>query len=287
AAAGFLGVEIALQDQNSGDLVDHGPVLGAGAAGGVEMAVGFGGGEALVPKVYGQSEGLAQGFGKGMGFGGLGADVAGHVQGIAENNGRTAEFAQEAAEGFQVLLDVFAHQGKDRLGGQAELVGDSDADAAVTEIEAEEAGGHWMMVQGTAKGRLASKRFAEKRSAKGQLAKKRLAVSGGLPAKLRPGIRRLKIKRSGQERREVVGKQERGRFPLSLRGEKTASDNQLENQRLKVPGRRCDASFSSYFFFLWWRLALWGSCSWSRRGRVRRRSSTSIRACPRRRLPRS
>src|SRR5581483_2939190 len=97
AAAGFLGVEIALQDQNSGDLVDHGPVLGAGAAGGVEMAVGFGGGEALVPKVYGQSEGLAQGFGKGMGFGGLGADVAGHVQGIAENNGRTAEFAQEAA----------------------------------------------------------------------------------------------------------------------------------------------------------------------------------------------
>jgi len=72
----------------------------------------------------------------------LRAYVAGHIEGIAEDDGGAAEFAEEAAEGFQVQLRVFADQREDGLGGEAELIGDSDADAAGAEIEAQEAGLH-------------------------------------------------------------------------------------------------------------------------------------------------
>ena len=143
-----MGIEEALEDQDGGDLVDHGAMFGAGAAGSVEMAVSFGGGEALVPQVNGESKGFAQRFGKGMGLGSLGTDVAGHIQGIAENDGGAAKFAEDAAQGFEILLDVFADQGQDGLGREAKLVGDSDANAAVAEVETEETGGHSLMVQG-------------------------------------------------------------------------------------------------------------------------------------------
>ncbi len=150
-----MGVQEALEDEYGGHLIDYGTVLGAGAAGGVEMAVRLGGGEALVPQVHGEGEGLVEGFGKGVGFGRLRADVAGHVEGIAENNGGAVEFAKEAAEGFQVQFEVFADQGEDGLSGEPKFVGNSDADAAVTEIEAEEASGHKEDGTGAAKGRSA------------------------------------------------------------------------------------------------------------------------------------
>lgn len=100
------------------------------------------GSEALVPEVDGEGEGFAERFGESVGSGGLGADVAGHIEGIAQDDGGAAVFAQEAAEGFKVLLLVFADQGEDGLSGEAELVGDSDADAAGAEIEAQKAGFH-------------------------------------------------------------------------------------------------------------------------------------------------
>ena len=137
-----MGVEEALQNQHGSHLIDDLAMAGGGAAGGVEMAMGLGGGEALVPEVDGEGEGSAERFGEGVGFGGLGADVAGHVERIAEDDGGAAEFAEQAAEGFEVLLRVFADQGEDGLRGEAELVGDRDADAAVAEIEAQEAGLH-------------------------------------------------------------------------------------------------------------------------------------------------
>jgi len=139
---GAVGVDKALQNQHGSDLVDDFAVTGEGASGGVQVAMSLGRGEALVPEVDGEGEGLAKGFGEGVGSGGLGADVAGHIEGIAEDNGGAAVFAQQAAEGFEVLLRVFADQGKDGLGGEAELVGDGDADAAGAEIEAQEAGFH-------------------------------------------------------------------------------------------------------------------------------------------------
>lgn len=137
-----MGVEETLQNQHGGDLIDDFPVGREGASGGVEMAMGFGGGEALVPEVDGEGKGGAEGFGEGLGLGGEGADIAGEVERMAEDNSGAVVPAEEAAEGAEVLLWVFAAEGEDGLGGQAELVGDSDADAAVAKIEAQQAGFH-------------------------------------------------------------------------------------------------------------------------------------------------
>jgi hypothetical protein len=140
--AGAVGVDKALQNQHGSDLVDDFPMTGKGPPGGMQVAMGLGGGEALVPEVDGEGEGLAERPGKSVRSGGLGANVAGHIEGIAEDDGGAAVFAQQAAKGFKVLLLIFADQGEDGLGGEAEFVGDGDTDAAGAEIEAQEAGFH-------------------------------------------------------------------------------------------------------------------------------------------------
>lgn len=150
---GAVGVEETLQYQHGGDLVDDLAVAGKRAAGGVEMAMGFGRGQALVPEVDGEREGGAQSVGEGMGFGGLGANIAGHVQRIAQNDGGAPVFAEEATEGLQVGFDVPADESQDRLRGEPEFIGDGDPDAAVSEIKAKEARRHRRMVARVKKGR--------------------------------------------------------------------------------------------------------------------------------------
>lgn len=113
------------------------------------MAVRLGGGKAFVPEVDGKGEGGAQGVGEEAGFGGLRAEVAGKVERIAEDDGRAGVFAQQAAEGPEVLFRVFANQSEYGLRSEAEFIGDGDADAAEAEIEAQEAGWHRNIVART------------------------------------------------------------------------------------------------------------------------------------------
>ncbi len=141
-----MGVEEALQYQHGSHLIDHRAVAGKGAPGGVQVAMGLGRGQPFVPQVYGQGEGFAQRVGKGMGFCGLGADVARHVERIAQHDGRAAVFAEKAAEGFQVRLQVFAEESEDRLRREPQLIGNGNADTAITEIKAKQAGRHSRMV---------------------------------------------------------------------------------------------------------------------------------------------
>jgi hypothetical protein len=142
AGTGAPGVEKALQDQHGGDLVDHLAVSGGGASGGVQVAMGFGGAEALIPEMDGEGEGAAEGFGEGLGADRLRADVSGKMEGVAENDLRAAKFAEQAAERLQVLLLIPANKGQHRLRGEAEFIGDGNANAAGAKIEAEQAGLH-------------------------------------------------------------------------------------------------------------------------------------------------
>lgn len=141
-----MRVEETLQYQYGSHLIDHLAVPGKGAPGGVEVAMGFGRSQALVPQVDGQREGGAEGVRERLGSLCLGADVTGHIQRVTEDDGRALVFAEEAGEGLQVGFDIFAHQSQNRLGGESQLVGDGDTDAASSEIEAEKARRHSRMV---------------------------------------------------------------------------------------------------------------------------------------------
>jgi hypothetical protein len=67
------------------------------------------------------------------------------VQGVSDDDNLDLVLADEAGDGFQVGAKVgfgcSAVQGEERLGGEAEWVGDGDADAAIADIESEGAGG--------------------------------------------------------------------------------------------------------------------------------------------------
>lgn len=152
-----MGIEEALQYQHGSDLVDHFAVPGKGPPGGVQVAVGLRRGEPLVPQVNGERESVAQDFCEGLGLRGLGADVAGHVERIAKNDGRARVFAEQAAERLQVRFDVPANERENRLGGEPQLIGDGNADAAISEIEAKKARRHSRMVArrtGEARGKI-------------------------------------------------------------------------------------------------------------------------------------
>jgi hypothetical protein len=142
--------EVRFEDQRGCHLVDNfaagltvfycEPMVGA-----VEDGVGVGCSVAFVEELEGGwgfemlSEMRAEGGGKGFGFGGLEAGLAGGVDGEADENRRHVVTADEASDGFEVGLQRGAVDCEQRLGGVTERVGQGDADAAVADVEGENA----------------------------------------------------------------------------------------------------------------------------------------------------
>ncbi len=143
AGAGGLedaGSEKALENENGGDLIDDGTMLLAGFAHGVEVTMGFAGAQTFVREVDGKVEGGADLFGESLGFEGLGADLAGHMEGIADDDLGDGVFAEDTADGFEVGARSGAIEGEERLDGEAEGIRDGEADAFAADIKGEEAG---------------------------------------------------------------------------------------------------------------------------------------------------
>jgi hypothetical protein len=134
-------VKVTLQDENGGNLVDNLAMFAAGAAGGVQMAMSFGGGQTLIPEVDGQAGLPSQNLRKGLSLYGLRAKVPGHVEGISNHDLGAGEPADDPLERFEVLAAVGPNQGEHRLRGQAHGIGDGDPDTAVANVEPEEARG--------------------------------------------------------------------------------------------------------------------------------------------------
>lgn len=110
----------------------------------VEVAMGFGRSEALIPKADGKAELPAQGVCEGLGAGGLRTLVAGHVERVADDGfPDRGVFAQDAGDGFEVVAKAVASggsmQGEERLRGVAEFIREREPDAAVAYIEAQHA----------------------------------------------------------------------------------------------------------------------------------------------------
>ena len=111
-------------------------------AGGVEEGVGVVGGEALIEEVVGEGGvGFAKGRGEDLGFDGLGAGCAVSVERVADEEGFDFVLADKAGDGLEVCTEGGSVEGEERLGGETEGVGDGDADAAVSNVEREDAGG--------------------------------------------------------------------------------------------------------------------------------------------------
>jgi hypothetical protein len=142
--------EETFEEEGGGYLVDEvlagEAILGAGARaefGGVQEGMGVVGGEALVEEVEGEGGvGLAERVGEGQGFEGLGAGGAIGVEGIADYQDFDLMLADETGDGFEVGAERGAVEGEERLGGEAEGVGDGQADALVADVEREDAGGY-------------------------------------------------------------------------------------------------------------------------------------------------
>jgi hypothetical protein len=155
--SGVSGGEKAFEEQGGGDLIDDffaveagGAAGGAGGvAGGIEEGVGVMSGEALVEQMVGEGGvRFVQGKSEGLGFGGLGAGCAVGVEGVADEEGFDLVLADEAGDGFEVGAERGAVEGEEGLGGETEGVGDGEADAAVADVERENAGmGHGVSVR--------------------------------------------------------------------------------------------------------------------------------------------
>ncbi len=139
-AAG-AGVEPGLQDEDGGDLVDDALAADRRVAGIVEVAMRLGGGEALVPKMHGDTELRPEVIGEGLGLGSLRTLVAGHVERVADDGLGDVVLAEDAGDGLEVRAAAGAMEGEERLRGEAERVGERDADAAVANVEGGDARG--------------------------------------------------------------------------------------------------------------------------------------------------
>ncbi len=128
-----------MQDEDGGDLVDDIFSVARAAADGVEMAVGLGGTEALIPQVNGQLKFGAQAVGEFFRREGARASVAGEMNRPSNDNRRAGVASQQAAQRAQIVARIGVDDGEQRLCGQAELIGDGNADAARAVIEAENA----------------------------------------------------------------------------------------------------------------------------------------------------
>lgn len=144
--------EEAFEQQRRGNLVDEvfavdrlavAPACGAGAvSGGIQQGVGLKRGQPLVEQmVCKRGMLLAHGGGKGQGLGGLGAGRAVGVERIADHDSRDLVLANEPGYGLQVGPERGAMQREERLGRKTQRISYGKTDAAVADVERENARG--------------------------------------------------------------------------------------------------------------------------------------------------
>ncbi len=85
--------------------------------------------------------------GKGLGFDGLGTQVAGHIEWVADHEGAAGVSAGKAGEGVKIVALICAGERKDGLSSQPKGIRDGHADAPVAYIESHKAewGSDWLL----------------------------------------------------------------------------------------------------------------------------------------------
>jgi len=135
----MLSIQIALQNEHGGHLVNDCLAGFAGAACGIQMTMGLSSAETLVPEHDGQLQLLAQLSGKGLRGHGAWADISRHIKRQAHDDSRAAMTAHQAGQRTHIVAALRAVQRQQRLRGSAQLIRDGHAYAAIAVIEAENA----------------------------------------------------------------------------------------------------------------------------------------------------
>src|SRR5271165_2423466 len=126
-----------LQNQDCGHAVDGLAAFLDGKFGLAQQAVGFGRGETFVPKMNGEAEAFLQVVGEGPHLFRLGSFRAAHAQRESDHDLPYIVVTNHALEVGEVVALVPALESFKTLGGDAEEIGDGDADAAGADVEAE------------------------------------------------------------------------------------------------------------------------------------------------------
>ena len=145
-----MAAEEGFEDEGSGNLVDDAAagaaVLGSlSVAGVVEEGVSVGGSVTFVEEkkrgglfeVLGEVS--SERVGEGLSFCGLRAGFSGGVERETDENCRRSVTADEAGYGLEIGLERGAVDREEWLCGVAESVGESNADAAVADVQSEDA----------------------------------------------------------------------------------------------------------------------------------------------------
>lgn len=93
----------------------------------------------LVPKMHDDRELRPQFFGEGLRLGRLRTLVARHIQRVADDRLGNMMLAKDAGDGLHLRAPVRAMEREERLRGEAEWIGERNADAPVADIEAGDA----------------------------------------------------------------------------------------------------------------------------------------------------
>jgi len=128
-----------LQNKHGGHTVHGLASLLNGKIGFAEQSVGLGRGEALVPKMDGQFEMLAEIVGKYLNFLGLDALGTGHAERQADDDLFDIVFTDDPVKAGEVVLLVLPMERVQALRSNAERVGHGDADTPGPDVESEDA----------------------------------------------------------------------------------------------------------------------------------------------------
>ena len=149
------GGQEGFEENGGGDLIDEVFAVKAGtggassgAGGSIEAGVGLEGGEALIEEMVGEGRVLAAELGgEGLRFCGLRARAAIGVEREAYDEGVDVVLADKARDRFEVGAQSGAMKGEERLRSEAEGIGQRQADAAVANVQREDASfGHQVSV---------------------------------------------------------------------------------------------------------------------------------------------
>ena len=130
-----LCIQPALQDQHSGDLVDHIFSIPCASSHCIQVTMRLGRAHAFIPQMYRQVEFFPQAVGKFFRRNRPRAAIARKVDRPSNHDPRTCIATQQSSDRPQIVARIGVDDGQQRLRRQPQFIGNSDTDSSRPMIE--------------------------------------------------------------------------------------------------------------------------------------------------------